>query len=189
MSRSTQNSRLARYKYDLYLITIYRHILLISIFIFISCGITVLILDWNKYTNCKSLIRPYIITSILSIIYNIKFPLIENNQTYKYYILSLFTLLFNIGLLIWGILQYTQLGCLKDNTSLKIYIIPLFIFQILITLITTYISYDIIYKHNNNMDRITDTTAYVIEIIIPHNGVSNLSNEIPVTVATPIQNV
>mgnify|MGYP006422400039 FL=1 len=114
---------------------------------------------------------------------------IENNQTNKYYILSLFTLLFNIRLIIWGILQYTQLGCLKDNTSLKFYIIPLFIIQILITLITTYISYDIIYKHNNNPGHITDTTAYVIEIIIPPNGVGNLSNEIPVTVATPIQNV
>jgi len=117
------------YKYKLRLLSIYTNIILFIICSFITCGITYLILNWNKYRNCDSYVNSYTITSILSIVYNIKFNSIISEQTIKYYILNLFTLLINFGLIIWGSIQFSHKGCLNDDIFLWIYTILLTILQ------------------------------------------------------------
>ena len=194
MSRTT-------YKYKLRLLSIYTNIMLFIICSFITCGITYLILNWNKYINCDSYVNSYTITSILSIIYNIKFISIIGEQTIKYYILNLFTLLINFGLIIWGSIQYSHKGCLNDDIFLWIYTILLTTLQFVFTYMCIIINYTMIYKQNKLQNSAIDTSAYIIEInIIPVNKfiddqipvdiiATPINDQLPVIIATPINDI
>jgi len=174
------------FKRKLDIILLYQKLLIFFIITFLIFGVTILGVYWKSNTNCKSNINLYTLTSMIVLLHNMYFLTIRSNNTKKYMLLSIFTFLGNIVLLIWNLIQFSKIGCLDNNIFLWIYTFVSLLINIFVTSIIMYLIRTTI---NNVQDDIYNTTAYVVDII-PENEVVILNNKFPVNIiATPINNI
>lgn len=173
-------------KHKLDVILFYQKMLILFVITFLIFGITILGLYWKSNTNCKTHINLYTLTSMLIFLPNISFLTIRSSNTKKYILMSIFTFIGNLVLLIWNLIQFSKIGCLDKNIFLWIYTFISLLINIIITSIIMYLIRTTI---NSVKDDIYNTTAYFVDVI-PDNEVVILDNKFPVNiVAIPINNI